>query len=109
MRVETFDVIVVGCGAAGLSSAVSAAEAPVAVLDPAPRAERGSQSRYTKAYLRMKTHTEVSDDFEEHLAENGVGYVDPDLIAETARPVHDQAVYATARRARAHRKFCCAG
>ncbi len=98
MRAERFDVVVVGCGAGGLSAAVSAAEsgARVAVLERAPRAERGGQSRYTEAYLRMKSHTEVSDDFEEHLAENGAGYVDPDLIAETARPVSDRAAYVTA-------------
>jgi len=98
MRSERFDVVVVGCGVAGLSAAVSAAEssAKVAVLERAPHEERGGQSRYTEAYLRMKSHTEVSDDFEEHLAENGAGYVDPDLIAETARPLRDRAPYATA-------------
>ena len=59
MRVERFDVVVVGCGAGGLSAAVSAAEAGarVAVLERAPKAERGGQSRYTEAYLRMKSHT----------------------------------------------------
>ena len=74
----------VGWGAGGLSAAVSAAEAGarLAVLERAPQAERGGQSRYTEACLRMKRHTEVSDDFEEHLAKNGAGYVDPDLIAE---------------------------
>jgi tricarballylate dehydrogenase len=98
MRVERFDVVVVGCGAGGLSAAVSAAEsgARVAVLERAPQSERGGQSRYTEAYLRMKSHTEVSDDFEEHLAENGAGYVDPDLIGETARQMSDRAAYATA-------------
>lgn len=98
MRTERFDVVVVGCGAGGLSACVSAAEAGarVAVLERAPRAERGGQSRYTEAYLRMKSHTEVSDDFEEHLAENGSGYIDPDLVAETTRPMRERAAYATA-------------
>jgi len=88
MMKTKFDVIVAGCGVAGLSSAVAAAEAgaDVAVLERAPREERGGQSRFTEAYLRMKSHTEVTDDFETHLAENGAGYVDPDLIAEAGRP-----------------------
>jgi len=68
----------------------------VAVLERAPHEKRGGQSRYSEAYLRMKSHSEVSDDFEEHLAENGSGYVDPDLIAETARPLRERAAYATA-------------
>ena len=73
-----FDLIVVGCGVAGLSAAVSAAEAglKVVALERAPIEERGGQSRYTEAYLRMKSHAEVSDDFEIHLAENGSGQID---------------------------------
>jgi tricarballylate dehydrogenase len=98
MRSETFDVVVAGCGAAGLSAAVSAAEqgARVAVLERAPRQERGGQSRYTEAYLRMKSDTEVTDDFTAHIAENGSGYVDPDLIEESARPADTRAAYARA-------------
>jgi tricarballylate dehydrogenase len=98
MQTETFDVVVAGCGAAGLSAAVSAAEqgARVAILERAPREERGGQSRYTEAYLRMKSDTEVTDDFTTHIAENGSGYVDPDLIEESARPVSDRAAYARA-------------
>jgi tricarballylate dehydrogenase len=98
MRQENVDVVVAGCGVAGLSAAVAAAEqgARVAVLERAPQSERGGQSRYTEAYLRMKSETEVTDDFEEHIAENSSGYVDPDLIAETARPVGERAAYASA-------------
>ena len=98
MRTEHFDVVVAGCGAGGLSAAVAAAEAgcSVAVLERAPREERGGQSRYTEAYLRMKSESEVTDDFEIFLAENGHGYVDPDLVAETARPVGERAPYAAA-------------
>lgn len=81
-----YDLVVAGCGVAGLSAAVSAAEhgARVAVVERATREERGGQSRYTEAYLRMKSHTEVTDDFETHLAENGSGAIDPDLVEESA-------------------------
>lgn len=98
MRNEPFDVVVAGCGVGGLSAAVAAAEggARVAVLERAPREERGGQSRYTEAYLRMKSETEVSDDFEEHLAENGGGYIDPDLVEEVGRPAGERAAYAKA-------------
>jgi len=80
----TFDVVVAGCGVAGLSSAVAAAQAGarVAILERSTREERGGQSRYTEAYLRMKSLTEVTDDFETHLAENGSGSVDPELIED---------------------------
>ena len=81
-----YDVVVAGCGAAGLASAVSArqAGAKVAVLERSTREERGGQSRYTEAYLRMKSHTEVTDDFEVMLAENGSGAIDPELVEEAA-------------------------
>jgi tricarballylate dehydrogenase len=82
-----YDVLVVGCGIAGLSAAVAAREtgAEVCILERAPIEERGGNTRYTGAYLRMKSETEVSDDFEEHFAQNAGGYVDPTLIAEVTR------------------------
>jgi tricarballylate dehydrogenase len=81
-----FDVVVAGCGVAGLSAAVAAAQAgaKVAVLERSTQQERGGQSRYTEAYLRMKSLTEVTDDFETHLAENGSGSVDPELLEDAA-------------------------
>jgi tricarballylate dehydrogenase len=86
MMANQFDVVVAGCGVAGLSAAVAAAQggARVAVLERATREERGGQSRYTEAYLRMKSHREVTDDFETHLAENGSGSVDPELVEDAA-------------------------
>jgi tricarballylate dehydrogenase len=86
MEKQAFDVVVAGCGVGGLSAAVSAAEAgaKVALLERATREERGGQSRYTEAYLRMKSHSEVTDDFETMLAENGAGSVDPELVAASA-------------------------
>lgn len=59
-NVENFDVVIVGCGAAGLSAAVSFAETElkagrkprVAVLEAAPEAERGGATRWTTAGLR---------------------------------------------------------
>ena len=68
-RHHTPDVLVVGSGIAGLAATVSALEggATVTVLERAPREERGGQTRYTEAYLRMKSESEVTDDFEEIL------------------------------------------
>ena len=82
-----FDVVVAGCGIAGLSAAVAAAEkgAKVALLERAPIKERGGNTRYTDAYLRMKSETEVTDDFETHFAENGGGYLDPELVKHTTQ------------------------
>ncbi len=88
---QTFDVVVAGCGIGGLSAALSAAEsgASVAVLERATFEERGGNTRYTEAYLRMKSETEVTDDFETHLVDNGGGYLDPLLMDSTKDPYAD--------------------
>lgn len=84
-RQYEFDVVIVGCGIAGLSAAVSALQggAGVAILERAPIDERGGNTRYTEAYLRMKSDSEVTDDFETHFTENAGGYPDPTLVAQT--------------------------
>ncbi len=81
------DVLVVGCGSAGLSAALAAAQegADVGVLERSPKAVRGGNSRYTEAYLRLKSETEISDDFEERLSGNSGGYVDPSFWQETLK------------------------
>jgi tricarballylate dehydrogenase len=84
---DKFDLVVVGCGIAGLSAAASAlqAGARVAIIERSVKEERGGQTRWTEALLRMKSETEVSDDFEAHFARNAGHYLDPELVAETAR------------------------
>lgn len=83
---KTYDVVVVGCGIAGLSAAVTAlqAGARVAILERAAREDRGGNTRWTEAMLRMKSESEVADDFEEHFAENAGHYLDPELIKEAS-------------------------
>jgi tricarballylate dehydrogenase len=90
-RTDSFDVIVVGAGIAGLSAAATAVQAGgrVAILERSVRAERGGNTRWTESLLRMKSETEVSDDFEEHFASNAGHYLDPELISETTRDHRD--------------------
>ncbi len=80
------DIVVVGCGIAGLSAAVAAQEqgARVVVLERAPLEERGGNTRYTPARLRMKSATELSDDIVDYFAANAGGYLDPSLVHLTS-------------------------
>ncbi|MEX0828297.1 MAG: FAD-dependent oxidoreductase [Haliea sp.] len=72
MDVKTTDVVVVGCGIAGLSAAVTAlqAGARVIVLERSPQEDFGGNTRWTEAYMRMKNDSEIADDFAEHFMEN---------------------------------------
>lgn len=83
----TFDIAVIGCGVAGLSAAVSAAEAgaSVVLLERAPQEERGGNSRYTEAWMRMKDETAVSDDFVELMLGRGHGAIGPEMLRELSR------------------------
>lgn len=84
---RTCDLVVVGSGIAGLSAALSAAECglSVVVIERAAEGEHGGNTRYTEAYLRMKSLDEVADDFETHLAQNAGGYIDPAFVREAAQ------------------------
>jgi tricarballylate dehydrogenase len=55
----------------------------VHLLERADKKGRGGNSRYTEAYLRIKSETQISDDFEEKLAQNATGTIDPELLKQT--------------------------
>ena len=82
------DVVVVGGGIAGMSAAVRALEqgASVVLLERAPEAERGGNTRYTESYWRMRDESAVSDDFADKLVANSGGHPDPALVNEMAAP-----------------------
>ncbi len=88
---EIFDLIVIGSGIAGLSTAVAALEggARVCLVERANADDAGGNTRHTGAYIRMKSVDEVTDDFEEHFAANAGGYLDPLLMADVARDQQD--------------------
>ncbi|WP_417623131.1 FAD-dependent oxidoreductase [Parasphingorhabdus sp.] len=80
-------IIVVGSGIAGLSAALSAAEsgAQVTIIERASEGEHGGNTRYTEAYLRMKSIDDVADDFIDHFMANAGGYTDPSIEQEMVR------------------------
>jgi tricarballylate dehydrogenase len=82
-----YDVVVVGGGVAGLTAACSAAEAGarVALLERSTEAETGGNTRYTEAFLRMKSLEETADGLEDTLVDDFMGHLDPSIMADAAR------------------------
>lgn len=83
---HVFDVVVVGSGIAGLSAAVTAHRegARVAILERSPPEDRGGNTRWTEAFLRLKSEDTVADDFVSHFAKHSGHHLDPEIVAETA-------------------------
>ncbi|MCC8961604.1 FAD-dependent oxidoreductase [Bradyrhizobium sp. Pear76] len=92
------DVVVVGCGIAGLSTAVSALQGGLSVtlIERAPEPDFGGNSRWTEAYCRMKNEREISDDFEEHFAANAGWNIDPNVLSAAADGYTDWPSYVKA-------------
>ena len=87
MPEREFDVVVAGCGIAGLSAAVTAQQsgAQVAVLERAPIEDRGGNSRWTESFWRMAADDEVAADLEERLTENAAIHPDPSVVQDATR------------------------
>ncbi|WP_106285429.1 FAD-dependent oxidoreductase [Paraburkholderia sp. BL25I1N1] len=81
------DVVIVGCGAAGLSCALTSLEAgkSVVMLERANEAESGGNTRWTEALLRLKSETEVTDDFVDEFTRNSGYNIQQDFIEATTR------------------------
>lgn len=87
-RFET-DIAVIGCGVAGMTAALSALEsgAKVINIERSTFEERGGNSRWTDANLKLKLDQEEpewDDSFWASFESNYGYHVDPEMMAETA-------------------------
>ena len=90
---NSFDIIIVGCGAAGLSAAVSYAESALAegrkprmaVLESAPQEERGGATRWTSAGLRGTVANGLDPYWVGLAAELSKGLADPEICSTIER------------------------
>ena len=84
---RAFDIVVIGCGVAGLSAAVSAARGDngsslrIAVLERSSEAQRGGNSRWTGAYLRLEDVYTPADGFAEDLERFSRGKIPAEYVS----------------------------
>lgn len=82
---ETYDLVVIGSGAAGLAAAVTALEEDpscrVAVVERSRRSERGGNSRWSSAFFRMNQDHTPAAGFESDFHEFTLGKADPTYVA----------------------------
>ena len=90
---STYDIVVIGMGAAGLSAAVSYAEtaaakgrqARVAVLERSTREERGGSTRYTGSWFRVTEDRQLDPAFVETMESVSGGLADLDYCRTLER------------------------
>ena len=89
----TYDLVVIGMGAAGLSAAVSFAEARpgarVAVLERATKDERGGATRYTSSWFRVTEDRKLDPNFVGMMESLSGGLADLDYCRTLEREVSD--------------------
>jgi succinate dehydrogenase/fumarate reductase flavoprotein subunit len=90
---DTYDLVVIGCGAAGLSAAVSYASAAkgrgprVAVLERAPRENRGGATRWTSSWFRITEDRRLDPEFVGQMKAVSNGMADLDYCETLSREV----------------------
>ena len=92
MNTVDYDLVIVGCGAAGTASALAAAERAkeqnenltIAILERAPFEQRGGNTRWTAAYMRMENIDKPADGMVEDMVAFSDSFIDR-AYAETLR------------------------
>lgn len=92
MGAVDYDLVIVGCGAAGTASALAAAERAkeqnekltIAILERAPYEQRGGNTRWTAAYMRMESIDQPADGIVEDMVAFSDSFTDR-AYAETLR------------------------
>ena len=87
-----YDLVVIGCGAGGLSAAVAYAEeagedARIAVLERAPQEGRGGATRWTSSWFRITKDRQLDPAFIGMMEELGGGKADLEYCRAYAREV----------------------
>jgi len=89
----SYDIVIVGSGAAGLAAALGAAEhardagrtVSIALLERAGEAERGGNTRYSPSYMRLEAPDRLAAGFEEDMLAISGGRSDRLIISRLAR------------------------
>jgi tricarballylate dehydrogenase len=93
---RSFDLIVVGHGAAGLAAAVGAAEKAgskpvrILVIERAPEEARGGNTRWSPSYMRLESPTVLAPNFFDDLMDTSAGRSDPaymQRLTDEAAPI----------------------
>ncbi len=92
-----YDVVVVGCGGAGVSAALSAAETvlqgdremTVAIIERTSEDDRGGSTRYTGAFLRLNSDFTPAESFEQEIMAFSEGKADRKVVHRLAAQAAD--------------------